>query len=246
MSGPWTYILETAQGWARDSRVAVAFLTRLPVGVTDGDARPLAAAARAFPIAGLVVGLIAAAALWAGTLLGFPPLLSALLGVGAGVLVTGALHEDGLSDTADALGARGDRDAMLAAMRDSRVGAFGVLALVFSVGMRAAALSGMHDDMAAVLAIVTAHVLARAALPAVMAAHPPARNDGLGFSAGRPDMDGVATAAVLGILLALLLAGLQGGAAAALAAFAAALVLARLIAARLGGLTGDALGAAEQ
>lgn len=256
MSGIFDRLLETARGWGRDSLLAVRFLTRVPTGsaevMDDGrplavdDGRPLAEAARAFPLVGLLVGLIAGSGLWAGSLLGLPPLLSALLGIGAGVLATGALHEDGLADTADGLGAGGSRDDALAAMRDSRIGAFGTLALIFSVGIRAAALSGMHDDAAALVALIASAVLARATLPAIMAAFAPARQDGLGFGAGRPDADGVATAAVLGVLLALLLVGFQAGAAAALGAAAGAWLLVRFAVRRLGGITGDVLGAAEQ
>lgn len=264
MSGIFDRLLETARGWVRDSLLAARFLTRLPTGSADvigdgrpldvddeqppavDDRRPLAEAARAFPLVGLLVGLIAGAGLWAGSLLGLPPLLSALLGIGAGVLATGALHEDGLADTADGLGAGGSRDDALEAMRDSRIGAFGTLALIFSVGIRAAALSGMHDDAAALAALIASAVLARATLPGIMAGFAPARQDGLGFGAGRPDTDGVATAAVLGILLALLLVGFQAGAAAVLGAAAGAWLLVRVAVQRLGGITGDVLGAAEQ
>lgn len=250
MSGVFNSILETARGWGRDSLLAARFLTRLPTGSagTIDDGRPLSEAARAFPLVGLLVGLIAGSGLWVGGLLGLPPLLSALLGIGLGVLATGALHEDGLADTADGLGVGlgGSRDDALAAMRDSRIGAFGTLALIFSVGIRAAALSGMYDDAAALVALIASAVLARATLPAIMAGFAPARQDGLGFGAGRPDTDGVATAAVLGILLALLLVGFQAGAAAALGAAAGAGLLARFAARRLGGITGDVLGAAEQ
>ncbi len=264
MTGLFNFILATARGWSRDSLLAARFLTRLPLGgaqviddprslaVDDGrplavdDGRPLADAARAFPLVGLLVGLIAGAALWAGVSLGLPPLLSALLALAVAAFITGALHEDGLADTMDGLGGGGTRDDKLAIMRDSRIGAFGTLALVFSVAIRAAALSGMRDDAAALVALIAAAVLSRAVLPALMAAFEPARNDGLAAHAGRPDTDGVATAAVLGVLLALLLAGFAAGAAAVLAAGGAAFLVARFAAARLGGITGDVLGAVQQ
>ncbi len=252
MPGFPDFILETVRGWARDSRLAARFLTRLPLGGDGGDARlvedgrPLAEAARAFPLVGLLVGLIGGAALWTGAALGLPPLLAALLGLAAVAVATGALHEDGLADTVDGLGGGATREDRLEIMRDSRIGAFGTLALVFSVAIRAAALSGMHDDAAALVALIAAAVLSRAALPAIMAAFEPARADGLGAGAGRPDTDGVATAAVLGVLLALLFAGFEAGAAGALAAGAGAFALARFAAARLGGMTGDVLGACQQ
>ncbi len=252
MSGLLNSIVETARGWGRDSRLAARFLTRLPLGSDGGnahvidDGRPLAEAARAFPLVGLLAGLIAGAALWAGVSLGLPPLLSALLGLAALAMVTGALHEDGLADTMDGLGGGATREDRLGIMRDSRIGAFGTIALVFSVAIRAAALSGMRDDAAALAALIAAAVLSRAIIPAVMAAFEPARGDGLAVGAGRPDMDGAATAAVLGVLLALLFAGFEGGAAAALAAGGAAFLFARFAAQRLGGITGDVLGACQQ
>jgi adenosylcobinamide-GDP ribazoletransferase len=245
MQGFFAYLLETAAGWGRDVRLALGFLTRIPVGETV-DSRPLGVAARAFPLVGLAVGAAAALMLWIGTLFAWPPLLSALLALGLLALITGALHEDGLADTLDGLGHKGGPEEKLAVMRDSRIGTFGTLALVFSVGIRAAALSGMRGDMEAVFAVAAACVLARAALPAVMAIHPPARQDGLAYSAGRPDLDGVATAGALGVLLALLLVDFQAAVVAAAAAGTGALAMARLAAHRLGGITGDVIGAAEQ
>ena len=245
MQGFLAYLLETAAGWARDARLALGFLTRIPVGKTL-DPRPLSDAARAFPLVGLIVGAAAALALWGATLLAWPPLLSALLALAVLALTTGALHEDGLADTADGLGHRGGPEDKLAVMRDSRIGTFGTLALVFSVGIRAAALSGMRGDIEAVFAVAAACVLSRAALPAVMALHSPARADGLAVAAGQPDLDGVATAGALGVLFALLLVGFQAGVVAAAAAAAAALLAARFAANRLGGITGDVVGAAEQ
>ena len=245
MQGFFAYLLETGAGWARDARLAFGFLTRVPVGPAI-DSRPLADAARAFPLVGLGVGLVAGTTLWAGAALAWPPLLSALLALAVQAWMTGALHEDGLADTADGLGRRGGAEEMLATLRDSRIGTYGALALIFSIGIRAAALSGMRGDMEAVFAIAAACVLSRAALPAVMAIHPPARNDGLAHAAGRPDFDGVATAGALGVLLVLLAVGFEAGLIAAAAAAAAALLAARFAARKLGGITGDVIGAAEQ
>ena len=245
MAGFFAHLSETAAGWARDARLAFGFLSRLALASAD-DSRPLAEAARAFPVVGLGVGAVAGAALWAGAWLAWPPLLSALAALAVLAWITGALHEDGLADTADGLGARGGAEVKLAALRDSRIGVYGTLALIFSIGIRAAALSGMRGDLEAVYAVVAACVLSRAALPAVMAIHPPARNDGLAHGAGQPDFDGVATAGALGVLLAILLVDFQAALVAAAAAAGAAVFVSRHAARRLGGITGDVIGASEQ
>lgn len=231
----------------RDLAVAAAFLTRLPVPMpADASGTPLAAAARAFPVIGVLVGGIAALALLLGAWLDWHPLLCALVAIGVATLVTGALHEDGLADVAD--GFAGGRDAAkrLAIMRDSRIGAFGALALVLSVAVRAGALAGMRWPEWAALALVAAHVLSRAVLPAAMVWLPPARADGLGAGAGRPTDEGAVAAAVLGLLLAFLFAGFAAGIVAALAAAAAAVALGLWAKARIGGQTGDVLGAMQQ
>ena len=174
-----------------------------------------------------------------------PPLAAALVAVLAGVLLTGALHEDGLADTADGLGARGGRDKRLEVMRDSRSGAYGVLALVFSIGLRGAALAAAPSALAGLGALVAAAAWSRALIPAAMQIMPPARADGLGAGAGQPDATIAATAAMLGIALALAGLGLAAPLAvlAALAAAWGVVVLARR---QLGGFTGDVLGAIQQ
>lgn len=238
ISSPW----RTA---VADLHLAAAFLTRLPLpdcGLVPAGG--LARAMRAFPLVGAVVGL-AGGAVFVLTRAVLPGMVAALLAVLAGILLTGALHEDGLADTADGLGARGGRERRLEVMRDSRTGAYGVLALIFTVALRAVALAAAPTALLGLGALVAAHALGRALIPAVMQIMPPARADGLGASAGIPDASVAATAGVLGLVLALAGLGI-----AALPAIAAALVGAGAVVwlARrtLGGYTGDVLGAVEQ
>lgn len=230
---------------AADAHLALAFLTRLPLPDT-GPYVPgaLARAMRLFPLAGAVVGLAAGAVfMLAGLVL--PPLAAALLALLTAVAVTGALHEDGLADTADGLGARGDRERRLAVMRDSRTGAFGVLALLFSLALRAAALAAAPTPWAGLGALVAAQSLSRAMPPAMMQVLPPARADGLGAGAGHPHAGIAATALVLGCGLAFLAAGLAA-APAIVAALVAAAAVAWLARRCFGGFTGDILGAGQQ
>ena len=106
-----------------ECRIAMAFLTVVPVALAEPPP-PLAAAVRAFPLIGVAVGLVGAAIFALADMLTLATSISALLAVGAMVLLSGGLHEDGLADTADSLGGR-DRESRLAIMRDSRIGTFG-------------------------------------------------------------------------------------------------------------------------
>jgi adenosylcobinamide-GDP ribazoletransferase len=169
-----------------------------------------------------------------------------VLAIGAMTLVTGALHEDGLADAVDGLGARGGPEARLAAMRDSHVGTFGVLALVLvSVG-RIAAVAGIDDGWLTIGALVGAGAVSRALLAPIMQAVPPARSDGLAAGAGRPTANGATLAAVIAIALAVVCTGPMTAIVGLISAGLAAYMVAALARRTLGGTTGDVLGAAQQ
>ncbi len=226
--------------------VATGFLTRIPVISNRPDGGPLAYAAWAFPLVGAGIGLIAGFVFAAAQLLGLGDLPAALLAISAGLLLTGALHEDGLADTADGLGGGHDREQKLAIMRDSRVGSFGVLALVLSVGLRAAALARIGEAVFAGLALIAAHAASRGLIAAALRAMVPARSEGLGAVAGRPGMAGTIAAVAIGAGIAAAALG-PGRGIVAFGLAAAAVLIAALIARRqLGGYTGDVLGALQQ
>ena len=231
-----------------DFHALLVFMTRLPLPPLAGTP-DLARALRLAPLAGLVVGALTGAVFWLSAVLGLPPLLAALMAVLSGLLLTGALHEDGLADCADSLGVQSgsgkQRQARRrAVMRDSRIGAFGACALLFSIAFRAAALAALEDPGLVLAGLLVAHAGGRGILPWVMLALSPA---GGGFAAtlGRPRGDDALLA--LGIVAAILI-GLFGWT--GLAALVLLLVVAALAAlwARraYGGFTGDVLGAIEQ
>jgi adenosylcobinamide-GDP ribazoletransferase len=233
------------------------FLARVPVpvlGPLDDPARlpDLARDAWAMPVAGAVIGLASAAALWLTTWLGLPALPAAAVAVTVGVAVTGALHEDGLADTADGLAAGGSTERRLAVMRDSRIGAAGAAALALSLLLRVSALAAIAEvsPTVAAAAFVAANAVSRAAALAPLALLPPARVDGIAVAAGRPTASGLAAAAVAAAVIALLIGGAETGFSATLAGLATVVVavwlLLRTIRATLGGGTGDVAGAAEQ
>lgn len=233
-------------GFFADFALAAAFLTRLPVGAPLCGAGRLAEAAWAFPLVGAGIGGLAAFAFMLAQLAGLVDWPAALLAVLTGIASTGALHEDGLGDSADGLIGGRDRDHALAIMRDSRQGTFGVLAIVISVLLRAAALAAIADNVHAARALIAAHAASRAALPVAMRAMVPARAEGLGASAGKPRATLVIAAVIIGALIGLVALGPSRGGIAlgitAIALSAAALWAQR----RIGGYTGDVLGALQQ
>jgi adenosylcobinamide-GDP ribazoletransferase len=223
---------------------AVSFLTRVPVG--GGERRPeeLAGFVPWFPVVGAGVGL-AVAATYAASRMLLPPLPAATLAVVAGIGLTGAFHEDGLGDTADAFAGGWDRDSTVRILKDPRLGTFGVLAVAASLLLRVGAVAALAPG-AALAALPAAHALSRAAAVATMAALPAAGGSGLSASYLRALSRRRALAgAAAGVAVALALLGVTALWAAAAAALAA-LLLGRLALRRIGGVTGDVLGAVQQ
>jgi len=238
--------MQAARGPFDEFIAATGLLTRLPVGATVAEPGVLAAAGWAFPLVGAGVGGLCALAYLAVALTDLGATAAGWITVAVGILATGALHEDGLADTADGLGGGRDREHKLAIMRDSRHGTYGTLALVLSAGLRAAALAALGDPLHAGLALIAAHAASRGALPLLMWRLPPARPDGLGATAGRPTGAIAVAAPTIGAVLALACLGPARGAA-ALALAGAGVVLAAMLARRqIGGYTGDVLGFFQQ
>ena len=220
---------------------AIGLLTRLPFGGVGRGA----ASSWAWPVVGAGVGAMAAAVGVAAVAVGVAPGAAAALALAVQAMLTGGLHEDGLSDTFDGL--MGGRDAArrLEIMRDSRIGSFGALALVLVVLMRWSALVVLLAAPGAVWAVVAAAALSRAVMPVIMAAVPPARLDGLSRMVGRPGPVRVILAVLVAVALAVPAAG--WGLASILGALAFGMTALALWArARIGGQTGDILGAAQQ
>ncbi|TDE12704.1 adenosylcobinamide-GDP ribazoletransferase [Jiangella asiatica] len=218
-------------------RAALGFLTRIPVGPHD---RGLDRAAPYFPLVGVVVGGIAVATWWVAdaALGGFAAAVVAVLTT---VIVTGALHEDGLADTADGLWGGSTSQRRLEIMRDSRLGTYGALALGGDLLLRVALLTplGLADAARVLLA---GHVIGRAA-PLVLAAWSPrARSDGQGARLGRLRAGGATVAGATVVPVAVLATGWWAPVLVA-AAMLPVLALRRAAHRRIGGVTGDVLGA---
>ncbi|TPN18643.1 adenosylcobinamide-GDP ribazoletransferase [Mesorhizobium sp. B2-3-3] len=228
-----------------DVALCLVFFTRLPLPVLDFRGRGLAAAIWAAPVAGVVVGLIGAIVFATAERFGLAMGPAAALGLISTVITTGCLHEDGLSDVADGFGGGKSRGRKLEIMRDSRIGAYGAVALALSLLTRWNVLSEFADPTQALFALVAAHAASRGLLGAFMHLLPPARSDGLSAGAGPVSLDTAIAGAVLGAIPLLLLG--PGGAIAAL------ILLGLLFAAfhalclnQIGGQTGDTIGALQQ
>jgi adenosylcobinamide-GDP ribazoletransferase len=229
-----------------DCKVALAFLTRLPVrhGQAWRDA-DLAASVLLFPVIGALIGLAGGLA-YALTLgLGLPPWPAAALALATTIGATGALHEDGLADVADGFGGGRTREDKLRMMRDPRIGSYGAIALVLAALARAGAIVALLDPLHVMTTLVTAGAVSRAALPVVMVSLPLARNDGLAAQTGRPHPLRAAAAALIAVLIAIACLG-ETSPAALLAGAAGALAVALLARRQIGGYTGDVLGAVQQ
>ena len=238
--------------------VATQFLTRVPLpSAGNFQARCLSESLRYFPLVGGLVG-VANATVWWVSAHWFPRPVAVGLMLAASLLITGAFHEDGLADTCDGLGGGNTRERALAIMKDSRVGAFGALALIVLIGLKWSALIAL-PSAAFALIVVAAHLVSRWCAIGLLWALPYARAQGEGKSrqfdgglSGRQWLlSGVigVTALVIpaiwpGVILseALAMAAGVGFAAAAITAFAAAAYFRQ----RIGGYTGDCLGAVQQ
>lgn len=222
---------------------AAQFLTRVPVRLRRAPS--LSAAVAWFPVVGAAIGAAVggtAAGLWYVV----PPLLAGTVAVVVGLLITGAFHEDGLADCADAFGGGTTVERRLEILKDSRQGTYGVAALGASIVVRMIGLGSMPGPATMFAAAVASHTIGRVAAVGLAGAGPMSTHPGLGSDFGRSTTP---MRAVLGCLAGVAIVAVVTGwwvgpvAAAALVAAAAVTVLARR---KIGGVSGDVLGATEQ
>ena len=230
-----------------DLRIGFLLFTRLPLAhAAPLEGADVARATWAAPPVGAAVGALGAAVYWLAHRAGLPPLAAAGLALVATIAATGALHEDGLADTADGFGGGATRERKLEIMRDSKIGTYGVCALFMSLLLRSSALASIADPALAAPVLVAAHMVARAGIPLFMRLVPPARADGLSVGVGTPPSASATAALLIGIVALGIGLGPAAGVC-ALALLAAAFVfLAWLCMRQIGGQTGDVLGALEQ
>ncbi len=227
-------------------RTAASFLTRVPINTPNPV---MAAAAPWFPIVGVAIG-VAQGAVLVGARQILPPLPAAVLAVAAAALITGAFHHDGLADMADAFGGGWDVEQRLAIMKDSRLGTYGTSALILAFATEISVLASI-DSSQGFRAVIAAHALSRAIAVAVMFRAPTAKTSdggGMGASyAAELSPLGAAAAVLVGLAVsALVFADTWTVIAAVALAIVTALAVVILAIRKIGGVTGDVLGAVQQ
>lgn len=234
---------------------SVAFLSRIPMpsGLFEGHQGGLSRTVRGFPAAGVLILLPSAITLWLLLSLDADPLIAAIIALVVQVLATGALHEDGLADSADGLFGGRDREHALAIMKDSHIGSYGTVALILGFGLRAASIAALARDLPPVAAAVILLAVAASSRMLLVwhwTSLPSAREKGVAAGAGAP----LKSAFQLAVSTGLLLAGLLLLPFISLSAILASLGIAALACAgftavvrrKIGGHTGDTLGATQQ
>jgi adenosylcobinamide-GDP ribazoletransferase len=250
--------LQPAVGqWLQELRHAVAFYTLIPaqwLGAERPGQEPvsMAQAMRMAPLAGVLVGAVGAIIFALAAAATGSPLVAAVTAVAATMLVTGALHEDGLADMADALAVTTPRKR-LEIMRDSRIGSFGAAALGMSILLRVALIAAIAQAggiAAAALALIAAHAVSRGFALWLPYCLPPARESGAAVTFGRPDERVFLEAILISLLIAFITAASVADIVAtgvAVLVSALAVLCATSLAERLfGGQTGDVSGATQQ
>lgn len=227
--------------WLQQFFLALSFFTRIPLPHKEGR---LADAVWAFPVAGALIGLFIADVYLFGLRLGLPYDIAAWTALGLQLLLTGALHEDGLADCADALAGK-DRAQKLTIMKDSRIGTYGVLALIVVMAVRAQAIQMFPDVVKTLAALVAAGACSRTAIAVMMYLLPPARADGLTVEAGKPSQRQLAAALIIAALTLLLLFHVKAIIIGLLTLVATYALIAHFTQKLFGGITGDVLGALQ-
>ena len=230
---------------------ALRFMTIVPVPSSDTAIAPdwLSRCAKYFPVVGIGIGLVSAVALLLADRI-WGPVVASLLAVATSIAMTGALHEDGLADTADGLGGGASVERRLAIMKDSRIGTYGTLALVFSLSLRVTALADMPAWTAAA-ALIAAHAAARVTPAFVMNALPYA-GDTAAMKVSYADASvsahdrRFALIVVLCALLPLAFASILSVISGLMLGAALAAAVTQCARQRISGYTGDVLGAIEQ
>lgn len=227
----------------RGFSIAVSFLTRIPIRHrTEPD---MGLAVPWFPVVGLLVGLAVGVSSWmvASTT---NPLLGAACGVTIGILVTGAFHEDGLADVADAFVGGWNQEDRLRILKDPRHGTYGVVALVASIGIRVIALGSIPLDKISVCA-ATAHCLSRAGSLGMMLVGKPATSSGLGADYVRGLRRRSALISLVFVIgTSVLLVGPQNATLIIFATFATTTIIKFWSERKISGISGDVLGATQQ
>lgn len=245
--------LPNATDFIADLARSVAFLSRIPVPDRFflGQSGSFSRAVRAFPLAGALIALVPALVLYTLSQTG-DALVTSVITLSLMVLVTGALHEDGLADAADGLGGGRDREHALAIMKDSRIGSYGVVAMLISFSLRIASLAALarFDSSLSAVSILAAASVSRSVMIWHWSALPPARTNGVAVAIGAPERASRNLALLIGGVMGLVFIASHLGFLVAIFAIlvsaTAGQIFTGFVRRKLGGHTGDTIGATQQ
>lgn len=237
---------DTNGNYLNDILIALGLLTRLPfLKPVWPEAGTPARAAWAYPVAGLVISVLVGFIATVLLSLDLPTAYVAGIALIATSVMTGAMHEDGLADCADGFWGGWDRERRLKIMKDSSTGAYGVVAIVASFGLRWTALAALFAQGWVFIPLIAAAITSRAGMVWCMATLPNARADGLSSTTGRPELSAAGVASLWALIACL--GGFSMGGLVLLLIVALAVIGWSLVAMRkIGGQTGDVLGATQQ
>lgn len=224
--------------------LAISFLTRLPIGKRDFTGLKLANSSWAFPLVGAIVGAWGWAVYASAISIGISPIISAWLAIFFQIIFTGGLHEDGLADTADGLASGRNQEQKLSIMRDSRIGSYGVIALLIAISLRANAIAIFPAH--SLLFFVAAGATSRVLIVLIMRAVPNASTKGLSASAGRPTGKQTIFSLLIGFLSLLIATSFLNAIFCIIIIAIIFFVIRKIARQNFGGITGDVLGASQQ
>ncbi len=231
----------------KDLLSAIVLLTRIPLPqrLMSDLSEDINASVWAFPIVGVMVAGFGALGYGLAITAGLPSMVSAIIAFTCMVLLSGAFHEDGLADVADGFGGGRTVERKLEIMRDSRIGAYGMIAIVLSLGLRVGGLEALSISQA-VPALIIAGVMSRLMMVWTMRYVPPARKDGLAHDAGRPRLGRTLLGTLVALSIAAALVDPQSVLISLCLAAAACFMMVWIAKRQIGGFTGDVLGAVQQ
>lgn len=221
----------------------MGLMSRIPVRVDPEHAALRSARATwAYPVAGALIGALAGVVALGASVIGLPPMIQSIAALTTSVILTGAMHEDGLADSTDGLWGGWTPERRLEIMKDSRTGAYGVIAIALSLLWRISLMTLVLETNHPIAMLAGLGALSRSAMSPLMAFLPQARKNGLSSSVGSPSKATALTSTAAGLVIALPLLGPIP----CLAAAGIATLWAAIANRKIGGQTGDILGASQQ
>lgn len=229
-----------------DFLIALSLLTRIPINIDHNNVDERSRKASwAYPLVGALVGAIAALTANILNFFGLPVTICTIMALLTMVALTGGIHEDGLSDSADGLGGGTDKDSILKIMKDSRIGSFGTIALVLIILGRYGSMNELMKIDQLFWPLVAAGAVSRVPMVGAMVYLKPARNDGLSVSVGAPPKFSFIIALIIGILSCVLVVGILS-ILVLLGVGIITIIIFYIANEKISGQTGDVLGASQQ